>query len=410
MPTERSTRRRRRRQARRRGFVALAVIVVVAIVAGVAVVRALTGAGDAAPSAARDGSGQTATHAGSDKAGGSAAGADVTAGASPTSTTAAEPAPVRVVSGGDVMTDRVVKSYINANGAGAVLRGIAPQLQKGDVAWVNLESPLSNLGSPEPGKDYVFEGPPSMVPALAAAGIDLVTLGNNHTVDYGQAALADTIKRLEKAGVQVVGAGLDDKDAWTAAIVKTSGGATIGFLAWSDVLWPGYKASSKPGVAEGRTDIPRMKRSIRALAKEVDYVVVGYHWGIEYEHYPWGPQTSEAHAAIDAGADLVIGHHPHVLQGFETYKGRLIAYSLGDLVFDHYSIATGQTVLVDAVLTPDGVKATLVPVYVSSSGIPAVQKGSDATTILSLVRQYSKALDTDVVIKGDVATLRAGKR
>ena len=214
MPMDRNTRLRRRRQARRRGLIALAVIATVAIVAGVAVVRALTGGGDAAPSAPGDGSGQTATHAGSGKAGGSAA-----TGGSPT---AAAPAPVRVVSGGDVMTDRVVKSYINANGAGAVLSGIAPQLQKGDVAWVNLESPLSNLGSPEPGKDYVFEGPPSMVPALAAAGIDLVTLGNNHTVDYGQAALADTIKRLEKAGVQVVGAGLNDKDAWTAAIVKTS--------------------------------------------------------------------------------------------------------------------------------------------------------------------------------------------
>ena len=180
------------------------------------------------------------------------------------------------------------------------------------------------------------------------------------------------------------------------------------------VLWPGYRATSKPGVAEGRTDIPRMKAAIRSLAKKVDYVVVGYHWGLEYQHYPFGLQTNEAHAAIDAGAgagaDLVIGHHPHVFQGFETYRGRLIAYSLVDLVFDHYSIATGQTVLVDAVLSPDGVKATLVPVYVSSSGIPAVQKCSDATTILSLVRQYSKALGTNVVIKGDVPTVRAGKK
>ncbi len=395
----RSERLSRRRRARIRGLIALAVIVGVASVGGIALARALTGGRGEAPAAARDGSGPAATHAAS-------SGAAATPAAEPP----AEPPPVRVVSGGDVMVDRVVEGYIGSYGADAVLRGIGPQLKKGDAAWVNLESPLSTLGSPTPGKDYTFEGPPSMAPALAAAGIDLVTLGNNHSVDYGRAALMDTIKRLEKAGVQVVGAGRDDEDAWTAAIVETSGGATIGFLAWSDVLWPGYRATSTPGVAEGRTDIPRMKQSIRALAKEVDYVVVGYHWGLEYEHYPWGAQTSEAHAAIDAGADLVIGHHPHVLQGFETYKGRLIAYSLGDLVFDHYSIATGQTVLVDAVLTPDGVKATLVPVYVSSSGIPAVQKGSDATTILSLVRQYSKALDTDVVIKGDVATVRAGKK
>ena len=148
------------------------------------------------------------------------------------------------------MTDRVVKSYIGTYGADAVLRGIAPQLEKGDAAWVNLESPLSDLGSPTPGKDYTFEGPPSMAKALAAAGIDVVTMGNNHSVDYGQAALVDTIKRLEKAGVQVVGAGRDDEDAWTAAIVKTAAGVTIGFLAWSDVIWPGYRATSAPGVAE----------------------------------------------------------------------------------------------------------------------------------------------------------------
>ena len=394
----RRVRLRRRRRARIRGVIALAVIVVV-LAGGIVLARALTGGRGEAPAAARDGSSPSPTQA--------AAG---DAGATPIPDVPAEPPPVRIVSGGDVMTDRVVKSYISAHGAGAVLRGIAPQLEKGDAAWVNLESPLSTLGSPTPGKDYTFEGPPSMAKALAAAGINVVTLGNNHTVDYGQAALVDTIKRLEKAGVQVVGAGRNDTDAWTPAIVKTSGGATIGFLAWSDVLWPGYRATSTPGVAEGRTDIQRMKRSIRALAKEVDYVVVGYHWGLEYENYPLGAQTSEAHAAIDAGADLVIGHHPHVLQGFETYRGRLIAYSLGDLVFDHYSIATGQTVLVDAVLTPRGVKATLVPVYVSSSGIPAVQHGAAGKTILALVKQYSVPLGTNVVIKGDVATVRAGKK
>ena len=396
---DRSTRRRRRDRARLRGLIALAVIVAVVTVGGIALARALTGGRGEAPAAARQASGRSLTHPASAKASGT-----------PAAAASAAPPPVRVVSGGDVMTDRVVKGYIGSYGADAVLRDLAPSFKKGDAAWVNVESPLSTLGGPTAGKDYTFEGPPSMAPALAKAGLNVVTMGNNHSVDYGQAALADTIKRLEKAGVQVVGAGLNDQDAWTAAIVKTSGDATIGFLAWSDILWPGYRATSKPGVAEGRTDIPRMKKSIRALAKEVDYVVVGFHWGIEYEHYPWGAQTTEAHAAIDAGADLVIGHHPHVLQGFEAYKGRLIAYSLGDLVFDHYSVATGQTVLVDAVLSARGVTATLVPVYVSSSGIPSVQRGVAGKTILTLVKQYSQPLDTNIVIKGDLATVRAGKK
>ena len=404
MPTARSVRRRRRQRARLRGLIALAVIVALVVWGGVALTKAIRGGETPATAAA----GTSRSDAGATSSGGDSEPAG--AGSGQTGGTSAEPPPVRIVCGGDVMVDRTVRSFINANGAGAVLRGIATQLEAGDAAWVNLESPLSTLGSPTPGKDYTFEGPPSMVPALAAAGIDLVTLGNNHSADFGQAALADTIERLEKAGVQVVGAGLNDEDAWTAAIVETAGGATVGFLAWSDVLWPGYRATSAPGVAEGRTELPRMKRAIKALAAEVDYVVVGYHWGIEYEHYPYGLQTNEAHLAIDAGADLVIGHHPHVLQGIETYKGRLIAYSLGDLVFDHHSIETGQTVLVDAVLTPRGATATLIPVFVSSGGIPAVQHGAAGKTILSLVKQYSAPLDTAVAIRGDTAVVRAGEQ
>ena len=153
-----------------------------------------------------------------------------------------------------------------------------------------------------------------------------------------------------------------------------------------------------------------MKKDVKELAAKVDFVVVGFHWGYEYQHYPVSQQTTEAHAAIDAGADLVIGHHPHVLQGFETYHRRLIAYSLGDLVFDHIAVETGQTVLVDAKLTADGVSARLVPVYVSSTGIPDVQHGSSAKTILSLVKEYSAPLDTSIKIAGDVGYVHAGKK
>ena len=219
----------------------------------------------------------------------------------------------------------------------------SPVLEKGDAAWFNLEGVTSTLGTPKTEKTYTFEGPPAFAPAIAAAGVDVVTMGNNHSVDYGRAALRDTIARLETAGVQVVGAGSDLADARAPAIVKTPSGATIGFLGYSDVWWPGFEAtSSHAGVAQAFTDVGRMKRDVKKLSAEVDYVVVGFHWGYEYQHYPVGQQTKEAHAAIDSGADLVIGHHPHVLQGFETYKRRLIAYSLGDLVFDHMAVETAR--------------------------------------------------------------------
>ncbi len=316
---------------------------------------------------------------------------------------------MHVVSGGDVMPDRGPRAYAEAHGSDAVLAGIARVLGKGDAAWVNLEGPLTRTGTPWPDKTYIFRGPPGMAPALRRAGVDIVTLGNNHAVDYGRSALKDSIKLLEKAGVQVVGAGHDAADAREPAIVTTASGATIGFLAWNDAWWPGFAATTdKAGVAEAFADVGRMKRDIRTLAKRVDYVVVGYHWGIEHEHYPIAQQTKEARAAVDAGADLVIGHHPHVLQGVEVYKRGIIFYSLGDLVFDHYSVETGQTVLVDAVLTPRGVTATLVPAYASSQGIPSIQHGAAGRTILALVKQYSQPFGTKVTIKGDTATVRAG--
>ena len=365
---DRSTRRLRRSRARRRQLTALGVIALCAFLLGVAVAWAGSG-GDAGEAAHGGVSGQAAAPGSGDA---------VSASPDP-----AQPVTARVVSGGDVMPDRSVEQYANANGPDAVLEDIAPVLQKGDAAWVNLEGVTSTLGEPKTEKVYTFEGPPSFAPALARAGINVVTMGNNHSVDYGRAALRDTIARLEKAGVQVVGAGKDFDDARSPAIVTTASGATVGFLGYSDVWWPGFEATStRAGVAQAFTDVKRMKRDIKALSAKVDYVVVGFHWGYEYQHYPVSQQTKEGHAAIDAGADLVIGHHPHVLQGFETYKRRLIAYSLGDLVFDHISVPSGQTVLVDATLKPDGVSARLVPAYASTTGIPSIQHGEAARTIL----------------------------
>jgi poly-gamma-glutamate synthesis protein (capsule biosynthesis protein) len=399
----------RRRRTRRRGLIALCVLAVVALLAGIAVARVGGGhdPADVVGSASATSPSAVAPSAASPSAAAASAGGGTPVPAASPSV----PPPVRVVSGGDVMPDRSVEAYAIANGADAVLAGIARVLRKGDASWVNLEGVTSTLGTPKSGKTYTFEGPPAFAPALADAGVDVVTMGNNHSVDYGRAALKDTIKRLENAGVQVVGAGSDTDDAHAPAIVTTDSGATIGFLGYSDVWWPGFEAtSSRAGVAQAFSDIARMKRDVRALAGKVDYVVVGYHWGYEYQHFPVGQQTKEAHAAIDAGADLVIGHHPHVLQGFETYKRRLIAYSLGDLVFDHSSVETGQTVLVDATLRPDGVTARLVSAYASSAGIPTLQHGDAARTILGLVKEYSAPLGTSVRVDGDVGYVRAGKK
>ncbi len=382
---------------------ALAVVAAAALLAGIAVAWASGGDGvDAGTGGAREAADGTLSVA---------TGAPGGTPAQPASSDEQEPPPVRVISGGDVMPDRSVEQYAKANGAEAVFEGIARVFEKGDAAWVNLEGVVSPLGTPKTEKTYTFQGPTSFAPALAGAGVDVVTMANNHSVDYGRAALRDSIARLEKAGIQVVGAGRNLDDSHAPAAVTAASGATIGFLAYNDVWWPGFEATrSHAGVAQAFNDVGRMKRDIRELADEVDYVVVGFHWGYEYQHYPVSQQVGEAHAAIDAGADLVIGHHPHVLQGFETYRRRLIAYSLGDLVFDHMAVETGQTVLVDATLRPEGVTARLVPAYASSAGIPALQRGEAGRTILALVKQYSAPLDTSISIDGDIGYVRAGRR
>ena len=384
--------------------VVLIVIALVAltVVAALALAAALApGGGGGTPAAPAASGAGAATSATKSLAAGSAS-----PGGNPAPTATSTPS-VTVVSGGDTIGDRGVKAYIAAHGADAVFAGIAPVLRAADAAWVNLESPLTDISDPYPGKDVHFQGDPRLAAGLADAGIDVVNMANNHAVDQGPAGLLDSIRRVEAAGVKVVGVGRNAAAARQPAIVRTSSGATIGFLGWTDIIWPGYQAGSGPGVATARPDMSRVEHAIRELKRRVDYVVVCFHWGVEYTDMPIADQVSEAHAAIDAGADMVIGHHPHVLQGAQIYKGHFIIYSLGDLVFDHYSLATGQTVLVDAVLSPHGVKVTLIPVYASSNGIPAIVTGAAGRAILLHMQQISAPLGTRLKISGDRAYVRS---
>ena len=381
--------------------IALVALTVVAALALAAALAPGGGGGSAAPAAPAASGAGAATSATKSLAAGSAS-----PGGNPAPTATSTPS-VTVVSGGDTIGDRGVKAYIAAHGADAVFAGIAPVLRAADAAWVNLESPLTDISDPYPGKDVHFQGDPRLAAGLADAGIDVVNMANNHAVDQGPAGLLDSIRRVEAAGVKVVGVGRNAAAARQPAIVRTSSGATIGFLGWTDIIWPGYQAGSGPGVATARPDMSRVEHAIRELKRRVDYVVVCFHWGVEYTDMPIADQVSEAHAAIDAGADMVIGHHPHVLQGAQIYKGHFIIYSLGDLVFDHYTLATGQTVLVHAVLSPHGVKVTLIPVYASSNGIPTIVTGAAGRAILLHMQQISAPLGTRLTISGDRAYVRS---
>ena len=316
----------------------------------------------------------------------------------------ATPATITVAAVGDMIFDRRVKSLVAAQGGLAPLAKVASRLRQADVTVGNLESNLSTSGSPQAGKDVTFRGHPAAIKGLAASGFDFVALANNHVLDYGSASLKDTLEALDSAGIGHAGAGMDRSQAWKPAVVERNG-ATVAFLSFSHILPAGFVATdSKAGLARGRGNMDAVADAIAAAKREYDYVAVSFHWGVEYKDFANADQVRDARRAVDAGADLVLSHHPHVIQGIEFYKRGLIAYSLGDFVFDHYSRKTGEAFILDLELGPAGVaNATATPVYLNTNGAPAVVKGSEASAILKRLATISAPHGTTVSIAGDTA-------
>ncbi|MBC7266674.1 MAG: CapA family protein [Coriobacteriia bacterium] len=317
---------------------------------------------------------------------------------------ASRPATLTVAAVGDMIFDRRVASLIAASGGRAPLARVASLLSRADITVGNLESPLSSRGSRNLEKDVTFRGDPRGVEGLAAAGFDFLSLANNHVLDYGPDALADTVALLDQHGIGHAGAGADRSAAWRPAAAERNG-ARVAFLSFSHILPAGFVATdSKAGLARGRGNMDAVCEAIRQAKSENDYVIVSFHWGVEYQDDCNAEQVRDAHAAIDAGADMVLSHHPHVIQAVERYKGRLIAYSLGDFVFDHYSRKTGEAFVLQAELGPDGVGAVrIVPVYLDVNGRPEVVTGEAARVILERLRAISAKHGTTVVLHGDEA-------
>ncbi|MBE0416186.1 MAG: CapA family protein [Coriobacteriia bacterium] len=313
------------------------------------------------------------------------------------------PATLTVAAVGDMHFDRRVKELIEREGGLAPLKYVADRLSAVDIAVGNLESPLSNGGTPWPNKDVHFRGDPRGIEGLRASDFTFLSLANNHILDYGTEALVDTVSALDLAGIGYAGAGIDRAAAWKPA-VATYGDTTVAFLSFSHILPAGFIATdSKAGLAPGRTDMSAVTEAIRTAKEEHDYVLVSFHWGVEYVDDANADQVRDARAAIDAGADMVLSHHPHVIQGIEFYNDGFIAYSLGDFVFDHYSRKTGEAFILEADLGPHGIaNVRAAPVYLYSIGQPRIVTGSEATDILERLKRISGPHGTSVVIDDDV--------
>lgn len=253
----------------------------------------------------------------------------------------APPSPITITFAGDVMLGGAVGKQVKKNGVLGMLSGVKKIITTDDLTVANLECPVSTRGKAVK-KTYTFRANPSVVPGLRRAGIDVVTLGNNHAMDYGRTALLDTLSYLRQAAILAVGAGVNAVAAYQPALT-TVGTRRIALLGFSRVLpnrgW--YAGRSHPGITSAY-DPARVLADIKTARQQADLVIVYFHWGVERALTPESYQRLLARKCIDAGADLIIGSHPHVLQGFEYYRGKLIAYSLGNFLFNSH---TGSTIL-----------------------------------------------------------------
>lgn len=261
---------------------------------------------------------------------------------------------------GDIMLNRGVEWSINKYGKGDwkfPFLEIAKDSEKADILFGNLESPISDKGR-KVGSIYSFRANPKSIEGLNYAGFDILSVANNHIFDYGREAMEDTFLRLREAGIDYVGGGFSEEEAYSPLIKAINGStgspraeARIAFLAYTSLGSENWSAKDNYSGIAWLTE-ERLEEDIKRAKNQADLIVVSMHFGAEYKSQPTSEQKYFARLAIDTGADLVIGHHPHVVQEIEHYKDGYIAYSLGNFVFDQgFSKETMQGLLLKVVVT-----------------------------------------------------------
>jgi len=237
----------------------------------------------------------------------------------------------RIVFGGDVMLSRYVGRLARTRrDPSSPLRELAPFLSQADIAFVNLEAPFSDHG-PAVDRGMVFKAEPEMIAALELAGVDVVSTANNHARDCGRHGVAFTLDWLCKHGIAAVGSGASAEAAHGGAILARNG-LRFGFLGYTFDQSNGNHPDLDERVV--LMDLARLRQDVAAMLTRADVTIVSMHAGFEYAARPNRQQMEFARAAIDAGARVVVGHHPHVVQPRERYGRGVIFYSLGNLVFD----------------------------------------------------------------------------
>ena len=258
---------------------------------------------------------------------------------------------------------------------------ITATLAGADLTIVNLETAITSRGTPEP-KTYHFRTTPKALDAVKAAGIDAVSLANNHALDYGRVGLADTLDAMKAADFPAFGAGRDATAAYAAWITDVRGVrvAVLGFSQVNELAGPWAAKDDRPGIAMAH-DVARATAAVAEARKHADLVIVFNHWGDEGNGCPTGTQKSFAGKLSAAGADLIVGAHAHTLQGAGWLNHTYVAYGLGNFLWYGTSHSTETGVLRLTVRGRSVVKQEFVPAVISGSGQPVPLAGAAAVKL-----------------------------
>ena len=302
---------------------------------------------------------------------------------------------VRIAAVGDIMLDRTLGSVISDGGVEFPFKLVAEPLQNADIAIGNLETALGDVGQPAE-KSYTFQSPPAAAESLAWGGFDVVSLANNHAVDFGPEALLQGIGLLKAQNVTPIGAGANAAQARSPYIMPVNG-LNVAFLGYVYVpveargayfdtaVWTATETA--PGVAWAVPE--EIAEDVTAVQSQADLIVVVLHSGYEYVEAPSEEQAAAAHAAIDAGADIVIGHHAHILQAVEFYKEGVIAYGLGNFAFNIDGDA--NSAILNVWLDKNGVRQfEFIPAIVQYGGQPRLAEAWEAPAILEQIYRLSQ--------------------
>ncbi|HOW13036.1 MAG TPA: CapA family protein [Candidatus Pacearchaeota archaeon] len=290
---------------------------------------------------------------------------------------------VSLIAVGDISYSRGVERIVKKqNDINYPFLKIGDYLKNADLVFGNLETPITE-GREINDFEMIFRSNPLTKKALKLNNFSILSLANNHTPNFGEKGLKDTFFYLEKEGIKYVGAGENEKTAYQPVYIEKKG-IKFAFLAYndSDVVPLSYKATENfAGTAFMETE--KMIEAVKKAKQKSDFVIVSMHSGNEYVNKPNSSQVNFAHSAIDAGADLVIGHHPHVVQILEKYKDKYIFYSLGNFIFDQQASETRKGLMIKVYFTKDEItKISLLPIIMKNLAQPEIADINEAKKIL----------------------------